>query len=71
MATEYVSIGEAARRLGVSAFLLRRRIAAGEIRSFADPLDRRLRLLALQDLERYRTPRPLPLRREGGAAVPA
>ena len=63
MSEEYLPIGQAARLLGVSPFLLRRRIAAGELATFEHPLDKRVRLVARRDLERYPSPRPLPPRR--------
>lgn len=49
---DYLPLGEAARRLGISEFTMRRRIAAGEIPVWTDPLDRR------RDLDRYKKPRP-------------
>ena len=64
-ATEtYVTIGEAARRLGTTGFTLRSRIRAGELPVYVNPLDRRGRLLAVHDLERYAAPRPIAPRRE-------
>jgi excisionase family DNA binding protein len=60
MQDEFLSLGQAARRLGVSEFALRRRIAGGEIPVYDNPRDRRSRLIAVSDLEAYATPRRLP-----------
>ena len=54
---EYLTLNEAAKRLGISAFTVRGRIAAGELAVWVDPLDRRRRLLRRRDLDRYARPR--------------
>ena len=59
MPDTFLPITEAAKRLGVSCFTLRRRIAEGELDAFANPLDRRARLVRTTDLERYAAIRPL------------
>jgi len=59
MVNDLVTLTEGAKRLGVSTFTLRRRIAEGEISAWANPLDRRARLVRAADLERYAAPRPL------------
>jgi excisionase family DNA binding protein len=64
MIDEFVSMNEAARRLGVSDFLLRRRVADGSLDAWLDPLDRRRRLLRREDIERLATHRPLAPRKE-------
>ena len=58
---DYVPLGEAQRRLGVSLPLLRRRVLAGELPVFVDGRDRRLRLVRVEDLERLRQQRPIAL----------
>ncbi len=55
---DYLPLGEAAKRLGISEFTMRRRIAEGEFAVWVDPLDRRRRLLRRRDLDRYKRPRP-------------
>lgn len=55
---DYLPLNEAARRLGISEFTMRRRIAEGELPVWTDPLDRRRRLLRRRDLDRYAKPRP-------------
>ena len=59
MPNDFIPLTVAAKRLGVSTFTLRRRIAEGELDAFANPLDRRARLVRTADLERYAVIRPL------------
>ncbi len=59
MANDLVTLTEAAKRIGTTTFTLRRRIAEGELDAFANPLDRRARLVRAADLERYAAIRPL------------
>ena len=59
MGGEYVTITEAAARLGVSDPALRRRVLAGDLVTFTNPRDRRSRLIRLADLEAYMVPRRL------------
>ncbi len=54
---EFLPMNEAAKRLGISEFTIRGRIAAGELAVWVDPLDRRRRLLRRRDLDRYARPR--------------
>jgi len=63
---EYLPLNEAAKRLGISGFTIRRRIAAGELAVWVDPLDRRRRLIRRRDLDRYAKPR-----RQEVAPIPA
>ena len=56
---DYLPLTEAAKRLGISEFTMRRRIAAGELSVWTDPLNRRRRLLRRRDLDRYAKPRRL------------
>ncbi len=49
---QFVRADEAIKRTGLSGFALDRRLAAGEIPVFRDPLDRRHRLIDVQDLDR-------------------
>jgi excisionase family DNA binding protein len=48
----FVRVDEAARRTGLSERAIDRRIYAGEIEAFRDPVDRRHRLVKLEDLDR-------------------
>lgn len=50
--TQFVRVGEAAERTGLSERSIARRIGAGEIPAFRDPRDRRHRLVAVSDLGR-------------------
>ena len=59
MQGQFVRLGEAAERLGVSGPALRRRIAGGELATYADPRDKRSKLIRIVDLETYATPRPI------------
>lgn len=55
----YVTLAEAARRCGTTRQLLRRRINRGEIATFTDPVDERLTLVRVGDLDRLRQPQPI------------
>ncbi|MDP9355940.1 MAG: hypothetical protein M3R02_11805 [Chloroflexota bacterium] len=59
MTADLVPMAEAARRAGVSTATIRRRIAAGELVAYGTPLNRRERLIRLEDLTRYGEPRPI------------
>ncbi len=59
MAGQFVTITEAQRRAGVSLGTLRDRVRRGEIVVHTNPRDRRSRLVAVDDLERLMTPRPI------------
>lgn len=54
-----VKTGEAVRRTGVTPATLRSRVRRGEIQVFRDPLDDRVRLVRVSDLEAMRNPRPV------------
>lgn len=56
---ELVPIGEAARRAGCSQATLRRLVRAGELPAFTRRLDRRARLVRVDDIEGLRAPRRL------------
>src|SRR4051812_22364140 len=45
--SEFVNIGEAARRLGTSEPAIRRRIQRGDLTAYAHPLDMRMKLLKI------------------------
>ena len=49
----------AAAHLGCSSHLIGRRAAEGQLPRYADPLDRRRRLVAVADVERLLTSRPV------------
>jgi hypothetical protein len=55
----FVILAEAAARLGTTRRLLARRIAAGELATYVDPLDHRRRLVAIADLDAYTAPQPI------------
>ncbi len=61
MDTEFLPFRSAADRLQVSQELLRRRVKAGELATFSDPLDSRKRLVRIADVDRLRQPRPIRL----------
>ncbi len=64
MRETFVTLREGARRLGISEPALRRRIAAGDLTSYVNPLDHRTRLVAVDALDAYGVPRPIDLRRQ-------
>jgi len=55
---QLVTCKEAALRLGVTPPTLRKRVRRGELEVFRSPLDDRLRLIRVTDLEPLRHPRP-------------
>ena len=55
-----VTIKQACEQFGVSDFTLRKWIRSGELMAFVNPLDRRARLLDVDELTRYAAPRRLP-----------
>ncbi len=57
MASEFLPFTKAAQEAGISALTLRKRVAAGEIATYRNALDKRLRLVRLEDLNALRTPR--------------
>ncbi len=59
MTGEMVSVGEAAKRAGISTATLRRRVAAGEITLYANALNRKEKYVRLEDLNRYGQPQPI------------
>ncbi len=69
MAGQFVTIGEAQRRIGVSHPTFRNRVRRGEIATFTNPRDRRSRLVAVEDLERLLTPRPISVQQGGRESV--
>ncbi len=52
---EFVSIGPAARVLGVAEPTLRRLVREAEINTYADPCDKRRKLVRVADLERFKS----------------
>ncbi len=74
-APEYVTITEAARRLGVSEPALKRRLDRNLIPTYSNPVDLRSRLIKAADVERYAVPElvtPAGWEHGGGeAAMPA
>ena len=59
MADQFLNLRQASRKLGLSEPALRSRIRSGEIQTFRDPLNKRVKLIALSDLDSYATPHPL------------
>jgi hypothetical protein len=66
--SELIYVGEAAARVGLTDRSFRRRLAEGEIRIFRDPLDRRRRLVPVEDLPRLTTITPIDRSQEMPAA---
>ncbi len=66
MSTDFVPMREAAKRLGMTTFALRRRIARGDLAVYSSPADLRQRLIRISDLELYAQPRPITNRTERG-----
>ncbi len=56
---QYVTLTEAARRLGVSEPAMRRRVERGLIPVYSSPCDLRSRLIKAADLARYTVPQPV------------
>jgi excisionase family DNA binding protein len=59
IATEFVSVSEAAARTGINPHTLDRRLAKGEIEVYRDYRDHRRRLIRVADLDRLAQPVPL------------
>src|SRR5688572_2096710 len=59
MDSPYLSMTEAARRIGTSRIVLRRRVNREGISVFTDPLDDRRRLVRVADVDRLRQPQPI------------
>ncbi len=57
MESEFLPISEAARKAQVSRITMRRAIAESGIETFRSPLDKRLRLVKVSDLNTLRAPR--------------
>ena len=55
---ELIPVSLAAKVARVSRMTLRHRIREAGIHTFRDPLDRRMRLVRLADLARFRVPQP-------------
>jgi hypothetical protein len=62
----FVTMAVAATQLGVSIVTLRKRITDGVLRSYADPLNRRVRLAKVDELDQLT--RPVLSTHRGGAA---
>lgn len=56
---QLVTYGEAAQRLGVSPPTLRKRIRRGEVETFRDPMNDRIKLVRVEDVEAMQVPRPI------------
>lgn len=64
-----VTTAEAVRRTGVTPATLRTRVRRGDIAVYRDPLDDRLRLLRVEDLDALLSPRPVGSRTNPEARV--
>ena len=64
-ASEYLTITEAARRLGVSEPALRRRIDRGLIAIYSSPTDLRSKLIKVRDLKNFMIPELVTPARQG------
>jgi len=60
---EFLTLGEAARRIGLSGPAMRRRVHAGDLAVYSNPVDGRERLIRLADLAAYLEPKPTAPRR--------
>ena len=59
--SQCLRVEEVVARTGLNPRTLDRRIAAGEVRAVRDPIDRRRRLIPIEDIPRLTTPvRPEP-----------
>jgi hypothetical protein len=56
---EFVNQRQAYERFGIAPMTLRRRVRRGEIATYEAPLDRRVQLYRVRDLETLQQPRPL------------
>jgi hypothetical protein len=65
----FVTFSEAQKRAGVSYPTLRDRVRRGELVIYANPKDRRSRLVAVDDLDRLMTT-PRPMSAQDGDRVP-
>lgn len=66
----HLTIGQAAKRLGVSDFTMRTRVREGALPVFVSDVDRRLKLIPLDALDRLASLRPVaprPARKEATA----
>ena len=62
---EYVPVGTAAARLGISRVTMRDRVRSGAVPAFRAPRDGRFLLVRLDDVDRLSKPRPVAATREG------
>lgn len=66
--TELLPVTDAARRFGVSEPTFRRRVRDGNLPLFADPRDRRRKLVRIADVDRLGSPEPIPIDATPGGA---
>ncbi len=59
MTDEFLPLQRAAAELGVSRLSLSRRVSAGKLPAYRNPLDNREVLIRVDDLERFRVPQPI------------
>lgn len=67
--TEFITAAGARKCFGVDSHGLRRRVARGWLTEYFDPLDLRVRLFSVAELEALRGPRPLAAPPREGAAT--
>ena len=52
----FMTLGQAEERLGISRATVRRKVLSGDLATYDDPRNRRVRLVKVDDLERLATP---------------
>jgi hypothetical protein len=68
MDDDFISGREVAKRYGIALLTLRRRVERGDLRAFKHPLDDRMRLYRVADIERLLQPVPEPISTPKAAA---
>jgi excisionase family DNA binding protein len=56
----YLTMAEALTRLGISKATLQKRVRAGELPTYRDPRNKRVRLVKVEDVDRLAQPVPEP-----------
>ena len=58
----YMTLGQAEAALGISRATVRRIVLSGQLRTYEDPRNRRVRLVMVDDVERLARPVPVEVR---------
>jgi len=61
---EFISLGEAARRLNISRVTMSRRVKAGQFTVYTNPVDQREKLLDAAEVEEAARPKIIQFRRD-------